>query len=111
MSKIRKDYFINEDIPIYQCPDHFCFNTDTKCLASFIKLKNTNSNELSLLNMQMKSLKSDFDQLKSEIVKNIDVPNATIEEESVVNSVHGKNLKKGMISECRRMAQITCFIL
>ena len=39
MSNIHKDYFIKEDIPIYQNRDHFCFNTDTKCLASFIKVK------------------------------------------------------------------------
>ena len=39
MSNIRKDYFIHKEIPIYQCKDHFCFNTDTKCLASFLKVK------------------------------------------------------------------------
>ena len=39
MSNIHKDYFLKEDITIYQNRDHFCFNTDTKCLASFIKVK------------------------------------------------------------------------
>lgn len=39
MSKIRKDYFISPDQPIYQREDMFHFNTDTKLLAGFLKIK------------------------------------------------------------------------
>ena len=36
---LRLDYFIDPSIPIYQHPDHFRFNTDTKLLAQFMKVK------------------------------------------------------------------------
>ena len=36
---LRLDYFIDPKISIYQHPDHFHFNTDTKLLAQFMKLK------------------------------------------------------------------------
>lgn len=37
---LRLDYFIDPKIHIYQHPDHFHFNTDTKLLAQFMKIKN-----------------------------------------------------------------------
>lgn len=33
------DYFIHEDLKLYQDPEHFRFNTDTKLLAQFVHLK------------------------------------------------------------------------
>ena len=33
------DYFIDEDLKLYQDPEHFRFNTDTKLLAQFVHLK------------------------------------------------------------------------
>lgn len=33
------DYFIDPSKPIYQNRDHFCFNTDTKLLVQFAKVK------------------------------------------------------------------------
>ena len=38
-SKLRLDYFIRKDIPIYQHTEHFHFNTDTKLLAEFMHVK------------------------------------------------------------------------
>lgn len=35
----RLDYFIDEERVVYQHPEHFRFNTDTKLLAQFIHLK------------------------------------------------------------------------
>ncbi|MDO4465869.1 MAG: methyltransferase [Bacillota bacterium] len=39
MSKIRKDYFMSPEHPIFQREDMFHFNTDTKLLAGFLKIK------------------------------------------------------------------------
>lgn len=39
MRELRKDYFIDKEITLYQNKDHFCFNTDTKLLAKFMKIK------------------------------------------------------------------------
>lgn len=39
MSKIREDYFLDPNQPIYQREDMFHFNTDTKLLAGFMKIK------------------------------------------------------------------------
>ena len=36
---LRLDYFIDPSIPIYQHPSHFRFNTDTKLLAQFMKIR------------------------------------------------------------------------
>ena len=36
------DYFIHEDLKLYQDSEHFRFNTDTKLLAQFVRLKNKN---------------------------------------------------------------------
>ena len=36
---LRLDYFIDPSIPIYQHSSHFRFNTDTKLLAQFMKIK------------------------------------------------------------------------
>lgn len=33
------DYFIHEDLKLYQDCEHFRFNTDTKLLAQFVRLK------------------------------------------------------------------------
>lgn len=33
------DYFIDENLKLYQDPEHFRFNTDTKLLAQFVRLK------------------------------------------------------------------------
>ena len=33
------DYFIDENLKLYQNPEHFRFNTDTKLLAQFVRLK------------------------------------------------------------------------
>ncbi len=33
------DYFIHEDLKLYQDSEHFRFNTDTKLLAKFVRLK------------------------------------------------------------------------
>lgn len=39
MNDLRLDYFLEEERKLYQDPDHFCFNTDTKLLALFMKIK------------------------------------------------------------------------
>lgn len=39
MNELKLDYFISKDKKIYQHPDHFHFNTDTKLLAQFLKVK------------------------------------------------------------------------
>lgn len=39
MDKLTLDYFINENNPLYQHKDHFHFNTDTKLLSQFMKIK------------------------------------------------------------------------
>ncbi|WP_296240163.1 methyltransferase [uncultured Faecalicoccus sp.] len=39
MSKLQLDYFIDPDNQIYQHPEHFHFNTDSKLLANFMKIK------------------------------------------------------------------------
>lgn len=39
MDNLRLDYFIKEDMKLYQHKDHFHFNTDTKLLALFMKIK------------------------------------------------------------------------
>lgn len=36
---LRKDYFLREDLVLYQDPEAFCFNTDTKFLAQFMRLR------------------------------------------------------------------------
>lgn len=36
---MRKDYFLREDLVLYQDQDAFCFNTDTKFLARFMELR------------------------------------------------------------------------
>ena len=36
---LKVDYFIDENIQLYQDTDHFRFNTDTKLLAQFVHLK------------------------------------------------------------------------
>lgn len=36
---LRLDYFIDPSISIYQHPEHFHFNTDTKLLAQFMKIR------------------------------------------------------------------------
>ena len=36
---MRKDYFLTKDLVLYQDPDGFCFNTDTKFLARFMELR------------------------------------------------------------------------
>lgn len=36
---IKKDYFLNQSMVLYQHTNHFHFNTDTKLLAQFIRLK------------------------------------------------------------------------
>ena len=36
---MRKDYFLREDLVLYQDQDAFCFNTDTKFLAHFMELR------------------------------------------------------------------------
>ena len=33
--RLRKDWFIERDCPLYQNPEHFCFNTDSTLLAQF----------------------------------------------------------------------------
>ena len=43
MVKLQKDYFMDEKIPLYQHPDHFHFNTDTKLLAQFMELRKEES--------------------------------------------------------------------
>ncbi len=37
--KLRKDYFLDESMILFQDEDHFHFNTDTKLLAKFMRLK------------------------------------------------------------------------
>lgn len=37
--KLRKDYFLDESMILYQDEDHFHFNTDTKLLAGFMHIK------------------------------------------------------------------------
>ncbi len=37
--KLRKDYFLDESMILYQDEDHFHFNTDTKLLAGFMRIK------------------------------------------------------------------------
>lgn len=39
MNNLRLDYFIDENKKIYQHNDHFHFNTDTKLLSAFAKVK------------------------------------------------------------------------
>lgn len=39
MNDLRLDYFIDEDLKLYQHKDHFRFNTDTKLLAKLMKIK------------------------------------------------------------------------
>ncbi|MBP3851360.1 MAG: methyltransferase [Erysipelotrichaceae bacterium] len=39
MENLTLDYIIREDIPLYQNKNHFRFNTDTKLLAQFMKIK------------------------------------------------------------------------
>ena len=39
MKNLRLDYFIDENLKLYQEKDCFHFNTDTKCLAKFMKLE------------------------------------------------------------------------
>ncbi|MBB5185330.1 tRNA1(Val) A37 N6-methylase TrmN6 [Faecalicoccus acidiformans] len=39
MSKLQLDYFIDPENKIYQHPEHFHFNTDSKLLANFMKIK------------------------------------------------------------------------
>lgn len=36
---LKLDYFIDENIQLYQDDEHFRFNTDTKLLAKFVRLK------------------------------------------------------------------------
>lgn len=36
---LRLDYFIDPEIKVYQHPDHFHFNTDTRLLAQFMHIK------------------------------------------------------------------------
>lgn len=36
---LRLDYFIDPKIQVYQHPDHFHFNTDTRLLAQFMQIK------------------------------------------------------------------------
>lgn len=39
MNDLRLDYFIREELKLYQHKNHFHFNTDTKLLAQFAKVK------------------------------------------------------------------------
>lgn len=39
MTELQKDYFLSEDDVLFQHPDHFHFNTDTKLLAGFMKIR------------------------------------------------------------------------
>lgn len=39
MDKLREDYLLDEDMKILQNPRHFCFNTDTRLLAQFMRIK------------------------------------------------------------------------
>lgn len=39
MNDLVLDYFLKDDIPIYQNKNHFRFNTDTKLLAQFVHIK------------------------------------------------------------------------
>ena len=39
MKGLKKDYFIDENRELYQHPDHFHFNTDTKLLACFMNIR------------------------------------------------------------------------
>lgn len=39
MKHLNKDYFLDPNCPLYQHPEHFHFNSDTKCLAQFMELK------------------------------------------------------------------------
>lgn len=39
MDNLTLDYFIDEKNPLYQHKDHFHFNTDTKLLSQFMKIK------------------------------------------------------------------------
>ncbi len=43
MTELQKDYFLSEDDVLFQHPDHFHFNTDTKLLANFIKIRKNDS--------------------------------------------------------------------
>lgn len=43
MTELQKDYFLSEDDILYQHPDHFHFNTDTKLLANFMKIRKNES--------------------------------------------------------------------
>lgn len=36
---LKLDYFLDKEKPLYQHPNHFRFNTDTKLLANFCRLK------------------------------------------------------------------------
>lgn len=36
---LRLDYFIDPQRKVFQDPEHFCFNTDTRLLAQFSHIK------------------------------------------------------------------------
>lgn len=38
-SNWRQDYFLHPDWKLWQDPDHFCFNTDTRLLAEFMRIQ------------------------------------------------------------------------
>ena len=38
-SDLRLDYLVDPSIQLYQDPNHFCLNTDTRLLAQFMRIK------------------------------------------------------------------------